>query len=270
MSKFAELLNTTNYKKPIKVAVVGDVDAGKSTLVGLILNAFNPELYKLTPKEEYKITDSLREETNNNKTIKSSRYKLTDNLILINCPGHLEYKLDITSSIIEADYVIYVFDTFRGITCSPVRTKSEVYITCKYLNKKVIYLYNEKMENGIRLADSYLDNIDYDPNSLIMVNLHDKNNKLFQQFFNEISFIEFLERQTLSSDNSELEKYIHGFCVNSPKYPHEMIIDEVFKLESSLCNEGEIGLSSAKLKQRLLIIGLLAMLTIIRAVFIIR
>lgn len=92
-----------------KILICGDVDSGKSTLIGKLLKDAKANLYKdIKDNELHYITDTLSFEKVGNKTVHSSQYYLSEDILLINCPGHKEYIKDTISRMSEADVGILV------------------------------------------------------------------------------------------------------------------------------------------------------------------
>lgn len=92
-----------------KILICGDVNSGKSTLIGRLLKDSKDNLYKDIDKDKlYHITDTLSSEQKENKTIHSSQYYLDEDILLINCPGHKEYIKDTISRMSEADVAILI------------------------------------------------------------------------------------------------------------------------------------------------------------------
>lgn len=90
-----------------KIAIIGDVDSGKSTLIGRLINNRN--------KDYYKSCDTFKNELSEHKTITSSYY-IIDNYMFINVPGHIEYINDIIYSISISDYAIILIGYKNGYT----------------------------------------------------------------------------------------------------------------------------------------------------------
>lgn len=104
-----------------KIAIVGDVDSGKSTLIGRLINNRNEDYYKSC--------DTFKNELLEHKTITSSYY-IINNYMFINVPGHIEYINDIIYSISISDFAIILIGYKNGYT-----QNTQKYIElCKFFN----------------------------------------------------------------------------------------------------------------------------------------
>ena len=126
-------------KNIIKIVTCGDVDSGKSTLLGRLLyntnNIFNDQLedlYQSSKKysidhnylEYGMIFDGLKAEREQNITIDTAhRYFKIDqyNIHLYDCPGHIEYTHNFATACYECDIAILVIDGTKRISDQTIR-----------------------------------------------------------------------------------------------------------------------------------------------------
>lgn len=85
----------------MKICIVGEINSGKSTLCGKLLNKL------IDNKNLYLITDTFSKEVASKKTIKNSYYYINNNII-INTPGHIEYIENIISAICNTDMAVLI------------------------------------------------------------------------------------------------------------------------------------------------------------------
>ncbi|MGL4948805.1 MAG: GTP-binding protein, partial [Anaeroplasmataceae bacterium] len=89
-----------------RIVVCGDVDSGKSTLIGKII--LDKKLFQFSVDKLYKYTDTFSKELEQSKTIRASRYYIDENNIVINCPGHIEYIKSIISCLSNGTHAIII------------------------------------------------------------------------------------------------------------------------------------------------------------------
>lgn len=154
----------------MKIAILGSIDSGKSTLCGRIVNEYK----KLNIKNNFHlITDTFQEEKNNNKTIRSSVYCI-NNHIIVNTPGHLEYITDIINNIANSQYCILIYRTDSNYKNNEFKF---IYDICSFFKKQVFVLKNtsskKHKENEINLLSDDISIIFskiFSPNSYSVAN----------------------------------------------------------------------------------------------------
>ncbi|MEK9643914.1 MAG: adenylyl-sulfate kinase [Alphaproteobacteria bacterium] len=114
----------------LKVAIVGHVDHGKSTLVGRLLNDMNAlpdgkvdavaEMCRQRgmPFEWAFVTDALRAERDQGITIDASHIRFSDpdcDYVLIDAPGHREFLKNMISGAAGCDAALVVIDAEEGV-----------------------------------------------------------------------------------------------------------------------------------------------------------
>ncbi len=118
------------YRPLLKVAVVGHVDHGKSTLVGRLLNDTESlpdgkvdavaEMCRQRgmPFEWAFVTDALRAERDQGITIDASHIRFSDrnrDYVLIDAPGHREFLKNMISGASGCDAALVVIDAEEGV-----------------------------------------------------------------------------------------------------------------------------------------------------------
>jgi bifunctional enzyme CysN/CysC len=113
---------------PLKIAIIGDVDNGKSTLIGQILyssgNLFQSELDEITNKDTSEInlasvSDGLKSEREKKITIDVSHKFLNLNdrrFIFYDCPGHVEYMQNTVTACSNVSSAMILIDSRKGLT----------------------------------------------------------------------------------------------------------------------------------------------------------
>lgn len=111
----------------IRVMTAGQVDDGKSTLLGRLVydsgNIYQDQLQALSKSEDSKIDysqifDSLENERQNKITIDVAYryfYHKQNKIILADCPGHVEYMKNLATAALNSDFAIVLIDASRGI-----------------------------------------------------------------------------------------------------------------------------------------------------------
>ena len=114
----------------LKIAIVGHVDHGKSTLVGRLLNDTNSlpagKVEAVTemcnrrgmPFEWAFVTDALRAERDQGITIDASHIRFSDrdrDYVLIDAPGHREFLKNMISGAAGCDAALVVIDAVEGV-----------------------------------------------------------------------------------------------------------------------------------------------------------
>jgi len=142
-------------KKTIKIAMVGHIDHGKSTLIGRLLIDTNSlpkekitEIKKLSKELGKKaelafIVDQLKEEREQNKTIDTTQvfFKIKDkNFVLIDTPGHVELLKNMVTGVTQADIALLVVDIKEGIM---EQTKRHLYVL-NMVGNQVNSMYRSK------------------------------------------------------------------------------------------------------------------------------
>lgn len=137
----------------VKVAIVGNVDDGKSTFVGKLLHQTNSlyddqikKLQEISTDEFIDfslITDGLKNERARKVTIDIAyRYFSSQNkrIVLIDCPGHHEYLKNMISGVSQADLALVMVDITKGIQ---ELTKIHLKMASKLGPKKLIIAVNK-------------------------------------------------------------------------------------------------------------------------------
>ena len=149
-------------KQLIKVAIVGNVDDGKSTFVGKLLHQTNSlyddqisHLKKISNNDVVDfslVTDGLKNERARKVTIDAAyRYFSTDSkrVVLIDCPGHFEYLKNMITGVSQADLAIVMVDITKGIQ---ELTKTHLKMASKLGPQETVIAINK------------MDQVDYDQN----------------------------------------------------------------------------------------------------------
>jgi len=126
----ATAFSVANQRDLLKIAIVGHVDHGKSTLVGRLLNDTHSlpagkvdavaEMCKRRgmPFEWAFVTDALRAERDQGITIDASHIRFADALrdyVLIDAPGHREFLKNMISGAAGCDAALVVIDAVEGV-----------------------------------------------------------------------------------------------------------------------------------------------------------
>ncbi len=126
----ATAYSQASYRPLLKVAVVGHVDHGKSTLVGRLLNDTDSlpdgkvdavaEMCRQRgmPFEWAFVTDALRAERDQGITIDASHIRFSDrtrDYVLIDAPGHREFLKNMISGASGCDAALVVIDAEEGV-----------------------------------------------------------------------------------------------------------------------------------------------------------
>ena len=142
-------------KETIKIAIVGHVDHGKSTLIGRLLIDTNSlpkekikEIKKLSKElgkeaELAFIVDQLKEEREQNKTIDTTQvfFKIKDkNFVIIDTPGHVELLKNMITGATQADIALLVIDINEGVM---EQTKRHLYVLNMVGINKIIVVFNK-------------------------------------------------------------------------------------------------------------------------------
>lgn len=121
-------MHTLKSNIPLKIAIIGDIDNGKSTLIGQILyssgNLFQSELDEITDKDTSEInlasvSDGLKSEREKKITIDVSHKFLNLNdrrFIFYDCPGHVEYMQNTVTACSNVSSAMILIDSSKGIT----------------------------------------------------------------------------------------------------------------------------------------------------------
>lgn len=134
----------------IKIAVVGNIDSGKSTFIGRIVKAIKGMNEDV---QLHYVTDSLTVERDNNKTISSSEHIIEygdTKIIFLNCPGHIEYIEDTISRMLESDLIINVSENL-----------DEYSYILEHV-KKISKAKNNKYINVFNFRDDWFEYSDYE------------------------------------------------------------------------------------------------------------
>jgi len=126
----ATAFSVATQRDLLKIAIVGHVDHGKSTLVGRLLNDTHSlpagkvdavaEMCKRRgmPFEWAFVTDALRAERDQGITIEASHIRFADALrdyVLIDAPGHREFLKNMISGAAGCDAALVVIDAVEGV-----------------------------------------------------------------------------------------------------------------------------------------------------------
>lgn len=114
----------------MRIVIVGDVDHGKSTLIGKLLHETNKlppskiiEMKKIAEKyggevEYANLLDSLEEEQKQNITIDTTQISFKTDLqdyIIIDAPGHKEFLKNMVTGASSADVAVLLIDAEEGV-----------------------------------------------------------------------------------------------------------------------------------------------------------
>jgi bifunctional enzyme CysN/CysC len=126
----AKITPAPTKSEPLKLAVIGHVDHGKSTLIGRLLadTGSLPEGKKeaieaacarrAVPFEWAFLMDALQIERDQNVTVESSQIRLrggSRDIVLIDAPGHAEFLQNMATAAAGADAALIVIDGEEGI-----------------------------------------------------------------------------------------------------------------------------------------------------------
>nr|MBU1328935.1 GTP-binding protein [Candidatus Omnitrophota bacterium] len=177
-------------KETIKIAMVGHVDHGKSTLIGRLLIDTDSlpkekitEIKKLSKElgkeaELAFIVDQLKEEREQAKTIDTTQIFLkikNNNFVLIDTPGHVELLKNMITGATQADIALLVIDINEGIM---EQTKRHLYVLNMVGINSVIVIFNKmdlvdyKKERFNALKSdllTFLENLNIEPVFIIPV-----------------------------------------------------------------------------------------------------
>jgi len=122
----------------LRLAAVGSVDDGKSTLIGRLLHdtkqLFDDQLAAVEEASARRgshavdlsfVTDGLRAEREQGITIDVAyRYAATPTrkLVIADCPGHVQYTRNMATGASNADVALVVVDALRGSATRPAAT----------------------------------------------------------------------------------------------------------------------------------------------------
>ena len=167
--RVANFLNDRVKKPLLRISTAGNVDDGKSTLIGRLLhdskNLFDDHLAAISTGDHIdfaKITDGLKDEQDQGITIDVAyRYFATPHrtFILADTPGHIQYTRNMATGASTADAAIILIDAAQGIT---TQTKRHSFIAhllgVEYfviaVNKMDLVGYDEGIFQEIRAAYS--------------------------------------------------------------------------------------------------------------------
>lgn len=142
-------------KETIKIAIIGHVDHGKSTLIGrLLIDTDSLPKEKITEIKKISrelgreaelafIVDQLKEEREQNKTIDTTQvfFKIKNkNFVIIDTPGHVELLKNMITGVTQADIALLVIDINEGIM---EQTKRHLYVLNMVGINKIIVVFNK-------------------------------------------------------------------------------------------------------------------------------
>jgi len=142
-------------KETIKIAIIGHVDHGKSTLIGrLLIDTDSLPIEKITEIKKVSrelgreaelafIVDQLKEEREQNKTIDTTQvfFKIKNkNFVIIDTPGHVELLKNMITGVTQADIALLVIDINEGIM---EQTKRHLYVLNMIGINKIIVVFNK-------------------------------------------------------------------------------------------------------------------------------
>ncbi|MCQ9206270.1 MAG: GTP-binding protein [Omnitrophica bacterium] len=160
-------MRNVTKKKPIKIAIIGHVDHGKSTLIGRLLldthslsrdrlaeiKRISKELGKDT--ELAFLTDQLEEEREKNITIDTTqiffRTRQRD-YVIIDTPGHLEFIKNMITGTSLAEAAILIVDITEGIQ---EQTRRHAYLASSLGVERLVVVFN-KMDLTGYAQDSFI------------------------------------------------------------------------------------------------------------------
>lgn len=211
-------------KKICKIVTCGDVDSGKSTLLGRLLyntnNIYDDQLadiekyskkYSLDNRFEYGLLfDGLLEERKQQITIDVAHrfFKLKDQRFhLFDCPGHAQYTHNFVIAAAEADIAILVIDSTKGLM---PQTLVHLEICKQFKIKKILLaitkidLVNEEilnsLESNIRNSINDIEYIIFRTSAIENINID--------------SFAEFIYKESLKI-NYSTDKF--ALCIQAVK-----------------------------------------------------
>jgi sulfate adenylyltransferase subunit 1 len=144
-----------NSLEILKVAFIGSVDDGKSTLIGrifydqdVLLEDQKQEIIRSSQKRGTELnlalfTDGLKSEREQGITIDIAyRFFSTDQrrYIVIDCPGHAQYLRNMVTGCSQADVVVVLIDVQNGIT---EQTRRHIAITSLLKVPNIIFAINK-------------------------------------------------------------------------------------------------------------------------------
>ena len=239
----------------LKIVVVGELDCGKSTLIGRLLfdtHSLPKEIeLELKHSEQHNfahLLDSFKEEQEGEFTLDTTQVFLKnkkEHLVIIDVPGHKELIKNMLTGASYADAAILIIDVLRGLG---EQTKRHIYLL-NFLDIKPVIVAINKMD-----MISYNQNYFYD--------LVDKTTIFFKKLKTEpLCFIPISAKE--GENILKKSKYIPWYKGDSllnlikklskkeEEYPFRFIIQDIYKIKKENIIVGKILSGKIKLKDKL-------------------
>ena len=226
-------------KTIVKILFCGDVDSGKSTLVGRILTQTNnvkddqmedakKASEKYSDKFEYAmLLDGLKDERQQNITIDvAHRYmNYKDYRIhILDCPGHVQYTKNMAVAAAQAEIAIIVIDALKQKLTQQTLTHIKI---CKMFNINNIIFAINKMDS-VNWSKKIFNNlkkelIEYSKcvvpiSALIGTNIFSSNENCFYKGKNIFEYIDYFIKNRKNNDSSFLAHIISTVKHNDKRY----------------------------------------------------
>ncbi|MFA5119253.1 MAG: GTP-binding protein [Candidatus Omnitrophota bacterium] len=210
--------------KYLRIVVTGDVDSGKSTLIGRLLSELNPLSRHMVDEvslacqrlgrdfEFAYLLDSLEEERHEERTIDTTQVfcKARNGLemVFIDVPGHQELLHNMLSGSSQADAAVLVVDAGKPIA---EQTRRQAFIL-EFLGIKSVVVALNKMdavgfqeqafERGKAGIEMFLKSIHLAPGSFVPISAKQGENLIIpsklMEWYNGLSLIEVLSSEAFS------------------------------------------------------------------------
>lgn len=247
--------------KFLKFITAGNVDDGKSTLIGRLLydsKAISNDILASIQKSDEEVnlaylTDGLRAEREQGITIDVAyKYFSTDKrkFVIADCPGHKEYTKNMITGASQCDLAIILIDAKRGIT---EQTKRHTFITdlmnipcivfC--INKMDAINYDEIVFNQLKSELQQLPLINKHQTEFIPVsalkgdNIVTRSDKM--NWYNGHTLIYFLENYEVAGENAQTPAFMQVQYVsfdekeiNAKRFYYGTILNDKIKSGDSI------------------------------------
>jgi sulfate adenylyltransferase subunit 1 (EFTu-like GTPase family) len=255
--------------KYLRIVVTGDVDSGKSTLIGRLLSELNPLSRHLVDEvslacqrlgrdfEFAYLLDSLEEERHEERTIDTTQVfcKAGNGLeiVFIDVPGHQELLHNMLSGTSQADAAVLVVDAGKPITA---QARRQAFILEFLGIKSVVVALNkmdavgfqeqafERIKAGI---EEFLKSIHLAPGSFVPISAKQGENLIIpsklMEWYNGLSLIEVLSSEAFSRKLFEAHAAFdkEGFV---------FLVQDIYRLNRKKVAVGPLERGSVALRSR--------------------